>query len=76
MKFRNIVVYAALSLAMVPFRTVAEETYDGYLFTYFTGNDKRDEAIRFALSRDGLTFTALNDNAPDRKSTRLNSSHR
>ncbi len=64
MKFRNIVVYAALSLAMVPFRTVAEETYDGYLFTYFTGNDKRDEAIRFALSRDGLTFTALNDNAP------------
>ena len=31
---------------------------------YFTGGDKRDEAIRFALSKDGLNFTSLNDNAP------------
>ncbi len=38
--------------------------YAGYLFTYFTGNDIREEAIRFALSRDGLNFTALNDNCP------------
>lgn len=38
--------------------------YDGYLFVYFTGGDKRDEAIRFALSKDGLNFTSLNDNAP------------
>lgn len=35
-----------------------------YLFAYFTGNDPRDEAIRFAVSRDGLNFTALNDNCP------------
>lgn len=35
-----------------------------YLFTYFTGNDSRDEAIKFAVSRDGLNFTALNDNCP------------
>ncbi len=36
----------------------------GYLFTYFTGNDPLDESIHFALSRDGLNFKALNDNAP------------
>lgn len=35
-----------------------------YLFAYFTGNELRDEAIRFAVSRDGLNFTALNDNRP------------
>ncbi len=38
--------------------------YTGYLFTYFTGNDIREEAVRFALSRDGRNFTALNDNCP------------
>lgn len=35
-----------------------------YLFAFFTGNDVRDEAIRFAVSRDGLNYTALNDNCP------------
>lgn len=42
----------------------SKPVYDAYLFTYFTGNDKRDEAIRFAVSLDGRNFTALNDNAP------------
>jgi len=27
----------------------------GYLFTYFTGNSKADESIRFAVSRCGYT---------------------
>jgi arabinoxylan arabinofuranohydrolase len=35
-----------------------------YLFVYFTGNDKKEEAIRFALSPDGYHYTALNSNRP------------
>ncbi|ULT44907.1 hypothetical protein KRR40_17270 [Niabella defluvii] len=38
--------------------------YTGYLFTYFTGNSKEDEAIRFAISTDGYHFQALNNNQP------------
>lgn len=38
--------------------------YQAYLFTYFTGNSKSEEAIRFALSNDGYTFRALNNNQP------------
>lgn len=41
-----------------------ESPMSAYLFAYFTGNDKRDEAIKFAVSRDGLNYTALNDNCP------------
>lgn len=45
---------------------VADEGYSGYLFTYFTGNSAEDqgEAIRFAVSRDGYTYRALNGNKP------------
>ena len=61
--------FLILSLVTVlSLRSAANESYvpkyDGYLFVYFTGGDKRDEAIRFALSKDGLNFTSLNDNAP------------
>ncbi|OUJ75807.1 family 43 glycosylhydrolase [Hymenobacter crusticola] len=38
--------------------------YSAYLFAYFTGNDIKEEAIRFALSPDGYHFTALNGNRP------------
>lgn len=34
--------------------------YSAYLFAYFTGNQKNDEAIHFALSNDGYTYRALN----------------
>lgn len=33
-----------------------------YLFTYFTGNSKAEEAIRFAVSTDGYHYSALNNN--------------
>ncbi|GAB3420910.1 family 43 glycosylhydrolase [Niabella aquatica] len=42
----------------------SESRYGGYLFTYFTGNSKNEEAIRFAISEDGYHYTALNDNKP------------
>lgn len=35
-----------------------------YLFTYFTGNTGNEESIRFAISKDGHTFRALNNNQP------------
>lgn len=37
---------------------------EAYLFTYFTGNGKAAEAIRFAVSEDGYQYKALNDNLP------------
>ncbi len=42
----------------------APSKYTGYLFTYFTGNSKEEEAIRFAISTDGYHFQALNNNQP------------
>ena len=38
--------------------------YKGYLFAYFTGNKKEEEAIHFAISEDGYHFFALNGNKP------------
>lgn len=38
--------------------------YKGYLFAYFTGNQKSEEAIRFAISTDGYHYLALNHNEP------------
>ena len=41
-----------------------DDGFSGYLFTYFTGNNGNEEAIRFALSEDGLNYKALNNNNP------------
>ncbi|HEX8355882.1 MAG TPA: glycoside hydrolase family 43 protein [Segetibacter sp.] len=38
--------------------------YSAYLFAYFTGNSKSEESIRFAVSKDGYNFQALNGNNP------------
>lgn len=35
-----------------------------YLFSYFTGNAPAEEQIHFAISYDGLHYTALNDGKP------------
>ena len=42
----------------------ADKDYVGYLFTYFTGNDVKDEAIKFGISLDGYNYKALNGNQP------------
>ncbi|MDR3244852.1 MAG: family 43 glycosylhydrolase [Prevotellaceae bacterium] len=42
----------------------AEKDYAGYLFVYFKGNSVADEAVCFAVGRDGYDFRALNDNQP------------
>ena len=42
----------------------AEKDFSGYLFAYFKGNAVADEAVCFAVSTDGYTYRALNDNRP------------
>lgn len=62
----------ALCFGFVPKRTSLVENIlhkvspvdSSYLFVYFTGNGKGEEAIRFALSKDGYNFKALNSNQP------------
>jgi len=44
-----------------------------YLFTYFTGNAKAEEAIRFAVSTDGYHYKALNNNNPVISSEKISS---
>nr|WP_302828870.1 family 43 glycosylhydrolase [uncultured Bacteroides sp.] len=41
-----------------------EKDYVAYLFTYFTGNHINEEAVCYAVSMDGYTYWALNDNKP------------
>lgn len=52
---------------------VVDKDYVGYLFTYFTGNDVKDEAIKFAISLDGYNFKALNGNEPVIDSKKISS---
>lgn len=42
----------------------AEKDYAGYLFAYFKGNDVKDEAVCYAISRDGYNYFTLNNNQP------------
>ena len=44
-----------------------------YLFTYFTGNTGNEEAIRFAISKDGYNYKALNGNQPIINSSKISS---
>ncbi|MGZ3753629.1 MAG: glycoside hydrolase family 43 protein [Mucilaginibacter sp.] len=40
------------------------QPFSGYLFTYFTGNKAGEEAIHFAISKDGYHYFALNQDKP------------
>ena len=51
-----------------------KDKYTNYLFTYFTGNGPGEEAIRYALSRDGYNYQALNNNQPIIDSKEISSS--
>ncbi|MHB9056894.1 MAG: immunoglobulin-like domain-containing protein [Paludibacteraceae bacterium] len=50
-----------------------DEGFSAYLFAYFTGNSGDQEAIRFALSDDGYTYKALNNNKPVLSSAAISS---
>ena len=55
-------------------QSYSKENYSAYLFVYFTGNEKNGEAIRFALSKDGHNYNALNNNNPVINSADISSS--
>lgn len=40
------------------------ENYEGHLFVHFTSEKEDGEQIYFAVSRDGLHWTDLNDSKP------------
>lgn len=67
---KNLLLLLFLSLIVFPSLSQgykngpAEKDFAGYLFTYFRGNDVKDEAICFAISRDGYNYLALNNNNP------------
>lgn len=63
---------ALLSFAVPAFAQQAIKP-TAYLFTYFTGNTGNEEAIRFAISKDGYTYKALNDNQPIISSAKISS---
>jgi len=61
----------ALLILSLPFPLLAQRTakqatpkLSAYLFAYFTGNGKDEEAIHFALSDDGYHYKALNADQP------------
>lgn len=62
-----------LGILFLTLCSLRAEEYKAYLFVYFTGNDKAEEAIRFAISYDGLNYRALNDNQPVLSSEEISS---
>lgn len=51
-----------------------EDKFTNYLFTYFTGNGPGEEAIHYAISKDGYNYQALNNNQPIIDSKKISSS--
>lgn len=45
-------------------KAIQEKDYVAYLFTYFTGNQMSEESVHYAVSMDGYSYWALNDNRP------------
>lgn len=51
----------------------AEKDFVAYLFAYFKGNRVEDEAVCYAISRDGYSYLALNNNNPVLDSKKISS---
>lgn len=62
--YEKVVLCLWLFLPFTLFAQQKKEPKSAYLFAYFTGNGKGEEAIRFALSPDGLHYRAINQNRP------------
>ncbi|MCD8167080.1 MAG: glycoside hydrolase, partial [Bacteroides sp.] len=50
-----------------------QEEYVAYLFAYFTGNRVEQEAVHYAISKDGYNYLALNKNHPVLNSREISS---
>ncbi|MEJ7557921.1 MAG: family 43 glycosylhydrolase [Pedobacter sp.] len=62
-KIKLTVLTFLISLQCITLRAQSQK-FSSYLFVYFTGNEKAEESIRFALSNDGFVYRALNNNQP------------
>ncbi|NDW18408.1 glycoside hydrolase [Dysgonomonas sp. 216] len=51
----------------------AEKDFVAYLFAYFKGNSVEDEAVCYAVSRDGYNYLSLNNNNPVIDSKKISS---
>jgi arabinoxylan arabinofuranohydrolase len=65
--------FLACAPGAYPQRKPQKNKFSAYLFAYFTGNNKGEEAIRFALSNDGYNYRALNGNRPVIASDKISS---
>ncbi len=54
----------AMTVLRLQGQVLPEKDYVGYLFTYFTGNHMSKEAVCYAVSMDGYSYWALNNNQP------------
>lgn len=67
-------VLSCITFALTAGSVIAQEPKkSAYLFVYFTGNSGLEESIRFALSNDGYTYRALNNNQPVISSAEISS---
>jgi arabinoxylan arabinofuranohydrolase len=68
---RRLLLVGLIIVNLMP--AVKAQKKTAYLFTYFTGNGKSEEAIHFAISRDGYHYQALNHDAPVLNSATISS---
>ncbi|MCB0629184.1 MAG: family 43 glycosylhydrolase [Saprospiraceae bacterium] len=67
MKFKQVVMtvfHLGLSVFFLTSCQPEAPEYSAYLFAYFTGNGPGEEQVRYAISKDGYHYRALNDNQP------------
>ncbi|WP_255578525.1 family 43 glycosylhydrolase [Chitinophaga sp. sic0106] len=53
-----------VTIILAPTTLLAANSDSAYLFVYFTGNRKSEEAVRYAISTDGYRFRSLHNNEP------------
>ena len=53
-----------LSCLLTAASVTAKDKYDHYLFCYFNGNATEEQQVWYAVSKDGINFTPLNDGKP------------
>ncbi|MBT2561000.1 family 43 glycosylhydrolase [Pedobacter sp. ISL-68] len=68
-------VTTAVSNAQIKKQSIlkSKQLYGAYLFVYFTGKGKDQEAIRFAISKDGYSYYAMNNGKPILPSKKISS---
>jgi arabinoxylan arabinofuranohydrolase len=72
-KVNKCIIFVGFMLVLCICSNAFAQKNTAYLFTYFTGNKGTEEAIRFAISKDGYNYKALNNNEPVINSAKISS---